>query len=215
MLDITWLLVCGAAAASAEIVPFERRGTDGPPDAELVREAAQGKRAAQHALYLRHCTRVRTRVTRLLGRSAEVDDVLQDTFVEAFRDLQQLLDVERFGSWVCGIAVHQVHRRLRRGRLLRRLGLDSCEPDSGMFEVSDAAASPELLAQVRRLESALSRVSDPRRIAWILRHVEGCSLEETAIQCNVSLATIKRHLAAAEAELQQVLFPNGDHDEFT
>lgn len=212
MLELTWLL-SGMATASAQIVPFGARSSTESSDSDLVRDAVLGKRTAQHALYFRHCTKVRTRVTRLLGRSADVDDVLQDTFVEAFRDLRQLLDGERFGSWVCGIAVHQVHRRLRRRRLLRRLGFDQREPEAGMLEVMDRGASPEVSAQVRRLELALTRLSSPHRIAWILRNVEGCSLEETATQCRVSLATVKRHVVAAEAELQQALFPGGVYDE--
>ncbi len=202
-------------AGSAQVVPFVRRPdigepSDGEPgDAELVREAATGRRAAQHVLYVRHCGKVRARVTYLLGRSSDVDDVLQDTFVAAYRDIQQLTNPERFASWVCGIAVHQVHRRLRRRKLLRKLGLDG-DHDAGLHQVVDPAASPEVRAQLRTVEHGLRDMTVPQRIAWTLRHVEGCSLDETAEQCGVSLATAKRHIHRAEEQLRLLFAVEGE-----
>src|SRR5690606_27718401 len=155
-------------------------------------------RPAQHGLYVRHYERVRTRISRLLGRSAEVDDVLQDTFVLAFRDLKQLNDSTRFGSWICGIAVHQVHRRLRRRKLLQRLGLDRQVDETTLTQSIDPSASPEVQTLVKQLELALTTLPPRQRVAWTLRYVEGCNLDEVASLCRTSLTTAKRDIARAE-----------------
>lgn len=208
------LLLAHNVAVAVQVLPFVRRpgvvesrdvgpGETPPSDTDLVREAAKGVRTAQQALYQRHCGKVRARVTYLLGRSSDVDDVLQDTFVAAYRDIQQLAEPERFVSWVCGIAVHQVHRRLRRRKLFRKLGLDRHD-EGGLEQIVDPAAGPELRAQLRTVERGFSHMSVSQRLAWTLRYVEGCSLDETAEQCGVSLATAKRHIHRAEEVLRQL-----------
>jgi RNA polymerase sigma-70 factor, ECF subfamily len=205
------------AVAPGAVVPFGRPGSSlgevSGEDSELVHEAAAGKRTAQHALYVRHYARVRARVGLLLGTSSDVDDVLQDTFVEAFRDLKQLNDRARFGSWVCGIAVHQAHRRLRRRRLLERLGFDHRADDVTLAQSVDPTAGPETHLLLKQLSLALSTLEPRRRVAWTLRHVEGCSLDEVADQCRISLATAKRDIAQAERELSQQLFEQVDANE--
>ena len=88
-------------------------------DAELVLRARRGDRWAEEALYRRHVHAV-TRVTmRLLSRSTEAEDVVQDAFVIAFADLNKLRDEAVFGGWLLRIAVRQVHRRYRRRRKYR------------------------------------------------------------------------------------------------
>jgi RNA polymerase sigma-70 factor (ECF subfamily) len=205
------------ATAPGAVVPFVRPylsvdelGSDEP---ELVQNAIAGQRAAQHALYVRHYQRVRARIGRLLGRSGEVDDVLQDTFVFAFRDLKQLNDGARFGNWVCGIAVHQVHRRLRRRKLLQRLGFDQKADELTLTQAADPAASPETQLLLKQLDHALTALAPRQRVAWMLRYVEGCSLDEVASQCRASLATVKRDIAQAELHLHAQLLDPGSPDE--
>lgn len=209
-------------AGPGAVLPFVRHrdlngdAVDGDAAAQegaLVEQARVGHRAAQHALYVRHYDRVRARIGRLLGRSTEVDDVLQDSFVLAFRDLRQLNDRTRFASWVCGIAVHQVHRRLRRRKLLRRLGLDRQADETTLAQTIDPAASPETRLLVKQLDVALTTLAPRQRLAWMLRHVEGCSLDEVASQCRTSLATAKRDIAQAEALLTAQLFDEGSLNE--
>jgi RNA polymerase sigma-70 factor (ECF subfamily) len=120
---------------------------------------------------------VTERVTRLLSRSGEAEDAVQDAFADAFAHLPELSDRGRFGSWLMCIAVHQAHRRFRRRRLLARLGIE------------------------RRLDDALAQLPVALRLVWMLRYVEGCELVEVAEQCGRSLSTIKRQIQRADARL--------------
>jgi RNA polymerase sigma-70 factor (ECF subfamily) len=145
---------------------------------------------------------VTERVTRLLARSGEAEDVVQDAFVEAFADLAMLDDPARFGAWLMGIAVHQVHRRFRRRRLLARLGLDRGSDDARLENIADPGLDPDRRLQLRRLDAELARLPVPLRLAWMLRYVEGCELSDAAAQCRCSLATLKRRIQRADTRLR-------------
>jgi RNA polymerase sigma-70 factor (ECF subfamily) len=177
----------------------------GVPDAQLVARALAGERLALQLLYSRHVRVVAERITRLLARSAEAEDVVQDAFVTAFHDLPQLADRERFGAWLMSIAVRQAQRRFRRRRLLARFGLDQGSDDARLAQVVDPAAPPDVCAELARLDERLGRLPAPQRLAWMLRNVEGCGLSEVAEQCGCSLATAKRRIEKAARQLEQDL----------
>jgi len=176
-----------------------------PADGELVARALRDDRWALQLLYRRHVRRVAERVIRLLSRSAEAEDVVQDAFVSAFRDLATLADPSRFGPWLMRIAVRQVHRRFRRRRLLARLGLDRGADDARLEQIAGPTLEPELRLDLARLDDALLTLPTELRLAWMLRHVEGCELTELAEQCGCSLSTVKRRLTRAERHLRALL----------
>lgn len=174
-------------------------------DAELVARGIAGERFALQLLYRRHVERVAACVTRLLARSAEAEDVVQDAFVTAFGALQQLGEPARFAPWLMRIAVRQAHRRFRRRRLLARFGLDRGTDDARLATVADPAAAPDVRAELARIDRALAPLPATLRMAWMLRHVEGCALEELAGHCGCSLATVKRRLQRAEDAIAATL----------
>lgn len=178
---------------------------EGVSDGELVARALAGERTALQLLYRRHVAPLTARVTRLLARTGEAEDVVQDAFVAAFAELRRLSDPARFGPWLMRIAVHQAQRRFRRRRLLARLGLDRGQDDARLEQVASAQLSAEQRLQLGRLDTALSELAVPLRLAWMLRHVEGCELTEVADQCGCSLATAKRRITAADDQLKRLL----------
>src|SRR6202012_5006944 len=95
----------------------------GPSDAALVVAARGGEPWALEALFRRHAPRLNAVAFRILGRDDEIDDLVQDTFVAAFASLQRLADPNAFASWIASILVRQGLKKIRRRRLLGRLGL--------------------------------------------------------------------------------------------
>ena len=69
-------------------------------DSELVRAVLAGRRSAEAELYKRHARAVGAVAARLLGRSADAEDVVQDTFLTAFERIRQLRDPELFRPWL-------------------------------------------------------------------------------------------------------------------
>lgn len=193
-------------ARDAVVLPLQRDASALlPTDRELVERALGGEQLALQLLYRRHVQQVSERVTRLLSRTAEAEDVVQDAFVAAFADLAQLSDRSRFGGWLMRIAVHQAQRRFRRRRLLARLGLDRGSDDARLEQVADPALPLDRRLQLARLDRALGGLPPELRMAWMLRYVEGCELNEIAEASGCSLATVKRRIVRADARMERTI----------
>jgi len=178
-----------------------------PSDADLVARAQQSDSWAEEALFRRHVARVVQLAQRLLGPSAEADDVVQDSFLIALEQLPKLRDGAAFRAWLLRIVVHQAHRRFRKRRMLARLGIVSSDELDVLSSQVREDLSPESKEELRRLDAALARLSVSERTAWVLRHVEGYRLEEVADACECSLATAKRWLKRADERVRaQVRF---------
>ena len=173
---------------------------DAVGDAELVARALSGDRWSRDVLYRRHAHYLLAISARLLSSRGEAEEVVQDTFVVGLEQLGTLRDPAAIRAWLAQIAVSLVRRRLRRGRLLRFLGLDQ-PPDASLEALASPSIRPDDLAELALIDQVLRRMRADLRIAWMLRRVEGLALPEVASACTCSLATVKRRIAAVDAEL--------------
>jgi RNA polymerase sigma-70 factor (ECF subfamily) len=188
-----------ADASPAARTRIEPEATDG----ELVRRARRGDRWAEEALYHRHVRSVMRVALRLLARRADAEDVVQDAFVVALTDLGKLRDEDAFAAWLLTIVVRQVHRRFRKRRLLRALGLGRGDDDASLAEQADPRAGPDVCAALAEVDAILGRLPPRCRTAWILRRVEGYELGEIANALACSLSTTKRLVQQAERALSE------------
>jgi RNA polymerase sigma-70 factor (ECF subfamily) len=179
-------------------------------DRELVERLAAGDQWAKEALYRRYVRLVWSTALRLVGSRADAEDVVQDTFTEALRDLPALRKFDALRPWLVQIVVHQAHRRFRRRTALRRLGLFRGTLDATLAALAVPTAPPETHAELARVDRALGRIPVAERFAWILRHVEGYSLDEVAESCRCSLATAKRRIAKANGCVERHLSDGED-----
>lgn len=170
-------------------------------DAALVARLLQGDRWAADGLYRRHAPAVIRVATLLLGRGADVDDVLQDAFVKALRQVATLRDPAMFGAWVSRIAVNLARSRLRRRRLLQRLGLDRAVDDVDLAQFPAPSLGPEDRAELSRISARLRALPADAQVAWTLRRVEAWPLADIAEALGLSLATTKRRIAVADAAM--------------
>jgi RNA polymerase sigma-70 factor (ECF subfamily) len=162
-------------------------------------EAPEALPASEEALFRRYAPYVARIGLRLLGRESDVDDLIQEVFLAAFKQRHQVRDPHAFKSWLAIIAVRTARRQLRRRRLRTFVGLDTLPPP---LELRDQGMSPERRALLSRVYQALDRISVEQRLAWTLRYVEGEKLEQVAEHCACSLATAKRRIATAHARIQ-------------
>src|SRR5215831_8527757 len=135
------------------LVTSEQPGRDEPP---VVAAFRRNVRVA-HAVAFR-----------ILGREGEVDDLLQDLYVAAQRDLRDLSNEMSVRKWFIIATVRMARRRARKQRLLHVFGLD--EPT--MTQVAAPTASPEQQAEIAALYGVLGMLPLKDRIAWTLRHLE-------------------------------------------
>src|SRR5258708_29673471 len=153
------------------------------------------------AVFRRHSGYVASVALRLLGRDAEVDDVVQEVFVVAMRGLRNLREPMAIKGWLATVAVRVARRKLRRRKFRSLLGLEA-DPDYANVVV---AASQEKALLIARAYRILDELPVNEKIAWMLRHVEGEALDDVAKICGCSLATAKRRIAAAQATLDMEL----------
>jgi RNA polymerase sigma-70 factor (ECF subfamily) len=163
-----------------------------PVSLEIVSDGARTSFLGD--VYRRYCRYVAAVVLRLDGRHGEVDDLVQEVFVESARGIHALRAPEAIRGWLATIAVRVVRRRLRLRRMQRFLGLD---PEADYANLVDPGASPFDRLLVRAVYRALDELPVAERLAFSLHHIEGEKLEEVARLCGCSCATAKRRIARA------------------
>jgi RNA polymerase sigma-70 factor (ECF subfamily) len=184
-----------------ELKPITRSGS-GPTDAALVVAARAGEAWAQEALYQRYARMVIGLSQRILAGRDDADDLSQDAFVFAFTRLDTLQNPQAFQAWLRSIVARTASKRLRRQRLLVRLGIRRNEPIDPDTVVSPEAPA-DVASEIRTVYGLLDRLPAEERVALVLRRVEGLDLAEIAEQMKLSLATVKRRIAAAEGRLER------------
>jgi RNA polymerase sigma-70 factor (ECF subfamily) len=150
-------------------------------------------------LFRRFSPYVATIAYRLLGRDDDLDDLIQEVFIEAYRGLRQLRSPESVKAWLGRITVRRATKRLRRQRLRMFFSLEALPPDANLV---DEAASPEERADVASTYRMIERIPVRQRVVWVLKHVEGETLDAIAALCHISKTTVQRRLRAAERALE-------------
>jgi RNA polymerase sigma-70 factor, ECF subfamily len=150
-------------------------------------------------LFRRYSRYVAAVALRLTGRDDEIDDVVQEVFLAAWRGMARIRDPEAAKGWLATVTVRIVRRKLWRRRVRSMLGIR----EGADYE--QLAADPENRALVACVYKLLDALPVAERLAWTLRHVEGEPLERVAELCNCSLATAKRRIAAVQKRLQTEL----------
>jgi RNA polymerase sigma-70 factor (ECF subfamily) len=149
-------------------------------------------------IYRRHVGAVASTARRLLRDPAEAADVVQETFLIAFEKLGSLGEPGALRGWLARIAVSRVHRRWRWRRL--KLWGAAVEEES-LLDVAAPGLTPPERAALAMIDERLRAMPVKLRVPWVLRHVVGYSLDEVATACECSLASVKRYLVKAEAEI--------------
>ena len=173
---------------------------DRDDDVALVVAARGGQLQAQETLFRKHAPMVNGLAFRLMGNREDLDDVVQDTFLQAFRSLGRLENPAVFRNWLSEIAVRTACNLMRRRRLLARFGLRTSAPIDVDALISPAAP-PDVAYTLRATYGVLQRLPAKVRVALVLRRVEGRQLGEVASLMGASLASVKRWLGAADRAL--------------
>ena len=149
---------------------------------------------------------------RMLQDADEADSATQDVFLKAYKALSkgESKDLDNPGKWVTRIAVNTCLDRLRSKAWKiwqRRPPLADEEVILQMTPAVSPDAESQMFAKQiqRRLEMALSKLSDRQRVVFSLRHYEATSLEDIADVLNLDIGTVKAHLFRAVARMREEL----------
>jgi RNA polymerase sigma-70 factor (ECF subfamily) len=178
------------------------RSGAGPTDAALVVAARAGESWAQEALFRRHARMALGLAHRLLPQDDEVDDIVQDCFVSALKRLGSLDNPQAFAAWLGSIVVRAVGKRLRRRRLLTRLGLrtpEEIDPDA----IAAPSVPGDVAVELRRVYAIIAQLPAQARVVLVLRRVDGLEMPDIARRMGLGLSTVKRRLKTAEELLER------------
>jgi RNA polymerase sigma-70 factor (ECF subfamily) len=177
----------------------------GPAEEEelLVRRAQTGDRGAFEELVRRHADRLYAVVLRFVADREAAEEVIQETFLRAWRGIGRFEHRARFFTWLYRIGINEAKRRGEREPASRTVSLDE-EP---ILEAPDWSQAPEARAEqsdLRRvLEESIRALPIEYRAPVILRDVEGLSTEEAAEVMELSEAAFKSRLHRARLELKE------------
>jgi len=183
------------------------RGAVGAPasatrehDLELAQRAASGDRAAQRDLFLEQRTNVHRALYRILGSNREIEDLLQDAFIEIFRALPTFRGDSTLGRWCQTIAVRVAYLTISRRR----------PPAVALALVEEIVASDvdvrrhtQVREAARRLYAALDRIEAKQRIAFALGVIDGKPLAEVAELTETTVFAVKTRVWRARRELMR------------
>jgi RNA polymerase sigma-70 factor (ECF subfamily) len=167
-------------------------------DATLVDRLRRQDESAFGLLHSRYARYLAGVVFRLLGADDEVDDILQESFVDAAEGIGTLHDPSCLRGWLVTIAVRRVQRVLSSRRRHREIAY-------GFALLAPKVHPPVTDHSLVELQRALDALPTKLRIPWMLSRVEGLELAEVASGCSISLATAKRRIATADERIRRRL----------
>ncbi len=170
-------------------------------DEALVAACATGDEAALAMLFDRHSTAIYRFISRMVGAdSAEVDDLAQAAFIEIWRSAKRFQQRSRARVWMFGIA-HNVTRAALRGRRRSRAAIDrlAATPTEGPRSMDDLLGDRRF---VGRLATAMDRLSEGQRGAFVLCELEDMTGAEAAKVLDARPGTVGRWLCEARQILR-------------
>jgi len=184
----------------------------GLPDTEIVRRVRAGDSALFEILMRRHNQRVYRVVRAVVKDETDVEDVMQQAYINAFTHLHQFEERSRFSTWLIRIALNEAFGRRRKVRLsesMTRIRSDDGESGEFMDTFPSPEADPERQAYAqelhRVLEAAVDALPETYRTVFMLRDIEGLSTTETGEGLGLGEEAVKTRLHRARAMIRRAV----------
>lgn len=183
-------------------------------EAEIIAAILAGETQLYHELIHPHERSVYMMALSYMKNEADAEDVAQEAFIKAFRNLSMFRGDAKFSTWLISITLNEARNRLRRQGVVRMQSLDET-PDE------DGAVSPALLRDWREIPSEAVEREEVRALikkavellpeiykqVFLLRDVEELDVNETAEALSISISNVKVRLHRARMMLQRELAP--------
>lgn len=172
-------------------------------DAQLVELVLAGDDTAFALVMARYRTRLVRYARQMLGNDDDAEEVLQDSFLRAYRNLARCRNPERLGSWLLAITANRCRSASRR-RWYRDRFFSTQPPDPTLTR-DDRPDQAESLAWREAIGDSLARLEPRQREAFLLRHVEGLGYADMAAVTGSGVSALKMRVQRARARLRTLL----------
>src|SRR5208282_5475402 len=177
-------------------------------DLDLVHASKNGDVAAFEQLVKRYDRKLLRIAQSITHNREDSQDAVQEAFLKAFQNLGEFREESKFSTWLFRITVNQSLMKLRKQRTTREASLDEDFQGEGEVlpkEVTDWAPNPEQLYWASELREilikCLQELSPLLRTVFVLRDIEGLTIDQTAEVLNLSQAAVKARLLRARLQL--------------
>ena len=177
---------------------------------EIVREAQQGSLESFHRLYRSYSRAIYNFIWRLVGESADAEDLTQETFLKAHSELKKLRDPAQFKYWLYRIARNEVYQKLRKSQRVTVVSIDDEEVSYYDF-LEDGSSGLDPESQVLALElnrvihQALDAMSPKYRDVFVLAVFQKESYENISKIVGRSLLSVKTDIYRARLAVKEQL----------
>jgi len=183
----------------------------GPLDeADLIKRCRAAERVAHDELYHRFRRQVAGNLYRVLGDRTDLDDLVQEVFVIAFRGLDRFRGDARLSTWlyrICvNVALGRIRTRKRRPTAIGVDDLDQTSPDPSLVERPETPErSLERRRDQERVYQVLEQLAPKKRVVLYLHEIEGLDLKEIAYLVDSNPVTVRTRLFYARREFYKIL----------
>jgi RNA polymerase sigma-70 factor (ECF subfamily) len=192
-------LVPARAGRASEVRP--------PRDEDLVGALRAGDPEAPAALWARYSPSVGRVLAKALGPSLEIEDLTQEVFLRVFGRLPSLRDPSALRPFVLAVAMNVLKWELRRRWVGRRIRLSGT---GTLPDTESTSTDAEARHALRRCYRILDSLPTKERMAFVLRYMEGMTIDEVAAALRVSISTAKRWVTRGAAKVTEQV--TGDAD---
>jgi RNA polymerase sigma-70 factor (ECF subfamily) len=181
-------------------------------DAALVTRTREGEPDAFRVLVERHSVRLFGLVYRMTGNEQDAEDMVQETFLRAYKQLDRFESRAGFGTWLHRIGVNcsldLLRKRKRREEQVDAAALDQVEPASALSATVSAPDQQAIQSEVQqKIEAVMDQLTTMERTAFVLRHFEGKSIEEIGGVLGAGPSATKQSIFRAVQKMRRALEP--------
>ncbi len=191
---------------------IQTKGADSTTDLDLVDKVRAGDMEAYEQLVRQYERRVFRIAQNITQNREDAEDVVQDAFFKAFKNINRFQGNSKFYTWLVRIAVNEALMKLRKRRTSRVVSMDDeVQTEEGAIprEFADWSPNPEQMYGREELNEILSKtiqgLPPAFRTVFTLRDVDGLSTEETAEALKLSVPAVKSRLLRARLQLRERL----------
>jgi RNA polymerase sigma-70 factor (ECF subfamily) len=178
-------------------------------DRRLIKQSQRGDTAAFAELYRRYSRRIYHTIYRLLRNRDDADDVLQNTFLNAWRSITCFKGDSEFFTWLYRIATNLAISHQRRRGSKKEKPIPEDDGSGNIYDPPAPASHPgenlESQEDITELRRAMQKLSEDHRIIICMKDIQEMSYEEIAQALDIPIGTVRSRLHRARLELAQLL----------
>ena len=182
-------------------------------DVEILADVASGDIDAYGKIVNRYRGRLYNFVFRFVGERETAEDIVQETFLRAFRKRKEYRAIANFSTWLFTIAGNLAKSELRRRKRWRLFSLHKDDENNTGMDLPDESFRPDTVTESSiadvQIQQAILSLPEKYRQVVLLRDVEGLSYQEISEISKCPVGTVKSRVNRARLKLQQKLKKQG------